>query len=105
MWNDGELRTSANPLRQLFDACVQGYNLRLACRGCGRSRVFSRHAVWWRFRRKGWSEWLRDVPKRFRCSACGRRGAQMTLVRDEPTDRSLPMPSESEWKRELGRRR
>ena len=105
MWRDQELRTSANPLRQLFDACVQGYNLRLACLGCRRHVVLSRHAVWWHFRRKGWSEWLRDVPKRFRGRLCDRRGPSMDLVREEPTDASLPMPSETEWKRELSRRR
>ena len=105
MMENGEPRISANPLRQLFDACAKGYNLRLDCLGCGRRQVLGRHAVWWHFRRKGWSEWLREVPKRFRCRGCGRRGPRMTLVHDEPADGSLPMPGEAEWKRELGRRR
>lgn len=102
--SDG-VRISANPVRQLFDAAAQGHNLKLTCRGCGRAAVFGAHAVWRHFRRKGWSEWLRDVAKRFRCRVCDRCGPHVTLVRDEPTNRSLPQPDKYEWKRELSRRR
>ena len=105
MWRDGEPRLSANPVRDLFDACAHGYAIRLACRGCGRQRVFHSAAVWHHFRRKGFSEWLRDVPRRFRCRVCGRRAPVMALVHEPPNDDSLPMPSDHDWKRELRRRR
>ena len=105
MWQDDDVRISANPVRQLFDAAAHGYTLRLACRGCRRSAMFSAHAVWWHFRRKGWPEWLRDVPRRFRCRDCGRRSPSLELVRAEPTDTSLPLPGKYDWKRELSRRR
>jgi hypothetical protein len=105
MWRSDPVRDSANPLRELFDAAVRGYAIRLACRSCGRVVIFSPHAVWHHFRRKGFSERLRDVPRRFRCGGCGRRAPEMDLVHEEPTDTTMPMPSKAEWKRELGRRR
>ena len=105
MPRDPEPRISPNPVRDLFDACAHGYALRLTCRACRRRRSFSPHAVWHLFRRKGWPEWLRDVARRFRCRSCGRRGPRLDLVHEEPDDTSLPMPSRTEWKRELSRRR
>ena len=105
MGRDRAIRTEANPVRDLFDACAHGYALRLTCRGCRRARIFHSAAVWHHFRRKGFSEWLRDVPRKFRCRVCDRRGPSLELVGDEPDDRSLPMPSEQDWKRELRRRR
>jgi hypothetical protein len=45
------------------------------------------------------------VWKRFRCRACDRKGPDMELVHEEATSTELPMPWESEWKRELRRRR
>jgi len=105
MWRESGPRTSANPVRDLFDATAQHYALKLKCRGCGRARVFHAAAVWHHFRRKGWSEWLRDVPKKFRCRACDRRTPEMDLVHEEPTDTTLPLPGETIWKHELRRRR
>lgn len=105
MWREGERRISANPVRELFDACAHGYAIRLTCRGCRRARIFPSAAVWHHFRRKGFSEWLREVPARFRCRVCDRKGPFMDLVHEGPNDVSLPLPSDSEWKRELRRRR
>jgi hypothetical protein len=105
VWREHGPRDSANPLRELFDAAVRGYNLKLSCRGCGRAEVLNRFAAWGLFQHKGWRQWLREVPKRFRCSGCGRKGPELDLVTDEPTSTALPMPSESEWKRELRQRR
>jgi len=104
-WRDEGPRISANPVRDLFDACAHGYAIKLTCRGCHRQRIFNPHAVWWHFRRKGYSEWLRDVPGKFRCRVCERRRPTMDLVHEEPNDPSLPMPNEDEWKRERRRRR
>jgi hypothetical protein len=105
MWRDGDPRIPANPVRDLFDACAHGYSLRLTCRGCRRTRIFHSAAVWHHFKRKAFADGLRDVPRRFRCRVCDRRGPALVLVHDEPDDNSLPMPSETNWKRELRRRR
>lgn len=105
MGRDGEQRISANPVRDLFDACAHGYAIKVTCRGCRRARIFRSAAVWHHFRRKGFSDWLRDVPGKFRCRVCDRKAPLMELVGEAPNDRSLPMPSESDWKRELRRRR
>jgi hypothetical protein len=105
MRRDGGTRTSANPIRDLFDACAHGHALRFACRGCRRTRIFAAAAAWHHFRRKGFPERLREVPGRFRCGVCGRHGPSMELVREPPDDHSLPMPTELDLKRELRRRR
>jgi hypothetical protein len=105
MWREDGVRYSANPLRELFDAAAQGYSIKLTCGGCRRCKTLSAHAVWHHFGKKGFSEYLRDVPKRFRCRVCGRRKPRMDLVHEEVDDTSLPMPSEQDWKRELRRRR
>ncbi|HEY7810912.1 MAG TPA: hypothetical protein VIA98_11075 [Allosphingosinicella sp.] len=105
MGREGERRKSANPVRDLFDACAHGYSVRLTCRGCRRARIFPAAAIWHHFRRKGFDDGLRQVPGRFRCRVCDRSGPALELVHEAPNDRSLPMPSQSEWKRELRRRR
>jgi hypothetical protein len=102
---------SAYPLRDLFDAAVRGRSVRVTCRLCGRSAVFSSHALWWLFRRKGWRDGFEDVRRRCLCLLClhrsGRkvRGPELELVSDGPTDTSLPLPPELDWKREVRRRR
>lgn len=105
MRRDGEKRISANPVRDLFDACAHGLSIKFTCRGCRRARIFPAAAVWHHFSRKGFAGRLRDVPGKFRCRVCGRRGPMMELVNEEPDEKSLPMPSEYDWKRELRRRR
>jgi hypothetical protein len=105
MWRDNQPRISANPVRDLFDATTHHYAIKLRCRACHRSRILNAAAVWWHFRKKGYSEWLRDVPRKFRCRECQERGPEMDLVHQAANDHSLPLPSESDWKRELRRRR
>ena len=105
MWREERVRNSVNPIRELFDAAAHGYAIKLACAGCRRERIFHAAAIWWHFRRKGFSERLRDIPRRFRCRSCDRRDPVMDLVRDAPTDTSLRLPPDQEWKRELSRRR
>ena len=104
MWRQA-VRDEPNPTRELFDAAAKGYSIKLTCRGCRRSRTLHSAAVWHHFSSRGFSEWLRDVPKRFRCRVCGRRAPEMDLSYDQPNDTSLPLPSDQEWKRELRRRR
>jgi hypothetical protein len=99
------VRDLVNPVRDLFDATAHHYALKLTCRGCRRQRIFPAAAVWWHFKRKGFADWVRDVPKRFRCKDCGRRGPSLDLVNEEPNDESLPLPGETDWKQELTRRR
>jgi hypothetical protein len=102
---------SAYPLRDLFDAAVRGRTVRLTCAKCGHTAVLSSHALWWLFRRKGWADTFRAVRRRCLCILClHRRGEKirnpvLELVDDAPTDASLPMPSELDWKREVRRRR
>src|SRR5687768_5025835 len=105
MWREERVRTSANPLRELFDAAAKGYAIKLACQGCRRERIFPAAAVWRHFREKGFSEMLRDVPGKFRCRVCDRREPIMDLVHEDPNDASLALPEAHEWKRELSRRR
>lgn len=101
----GEVRHTAYGLSDLFDATAQHYNLRFTCRGCHRSSVFVAAAVWLLFERKGWPDYLRDVPKQFRCRVCDRRNPIIELVNDKATENSLPLPSEETWKRAQRRRR
>lgn len=102
---------SAYPLRDLFDAAVRGRSIRLTCTRCGHGAVFDSHALWWLFHRRGWLAAFEDVRRRCVCIMClHRRGEKVRnprfeLVHDEPTDTSLPMPSEIDWKREQRRRR
>ncbi|MFL6846737.1 MAG: hypothetical protein ACJ8ER_17870 [Allosphingosinicella sp.] len=101
----------AYPLKELFDAAARGRTIRLTCRECRHGAVFSSHALWWLFHRKGWVATFEEVRRRFVCLLClHRRGAKVRnpefeLVDDAPTDTSLPLPSEIDWKRELRRRR
>lgn len=102
---------TAYPLRDLFDAAVRHSGIKLTCRQCGRAAILSSHALWWLFHRKGWSDRFDDVKKRCLCVMClHRTGAkvrdpELELVDEGPTDTSLPMPNELNWKRELRRRR
>jgi hypothetical protein len=105
MWRQPGPRYSANPIRDVFDAAAQGYNLKLTCRGCNRAEVLHSAAVWELFRTKRWLDRMGDVPKHFRCRVCGRKGPDVELVHEEATSTELPEPWESEWKRELRRRR
>ena len=102
---------TAYPLRELFDAAVRGRSVKLTCPRCRRAAILSSHALWWLFERKGWAARFADVRRRCFCIMCLHRtgekvrGAELELVDDPPTDTSLPMPSEMDWKRELRRRR
>jgi len=102
---------TAYPLRDLFDVAVRGRSVRLTCARCGHGSVVSGHALWWLFHRKRWVDSLREVRRRCLCIMClHRTGAkvrnpELDLVDDPPTDNSLPMPSELDWKREVRRRR
>jgi hypothetical protein len=99
------LRDSANPLRELFDAAVRGYSVRLTCRHCSRIRRFDAHALWYLFERRRWDGRLAEVPRHFRCATCSGKSPVVELVREEPDDDTLPMPPRQAWRRELGRRR
>ena len=104
MWRDAA-RDSVHPLRSLFDAAARGYAVRLACRRCRHDAVLDAHALWWHFHRNGKSDRLAQVARHCVCSACGRRGPALDLVRDAATDTSLPMPPLHRWKAELRRHR
>ena len=100
-----------HPLRDLFDDAVRGRSVRLTSTRSGHGTVVSSHALWWLFHKKGWVDSLREVRRRCLCIMClHRRGEkvrdpELDLVDEAPTDTSLPMPSELDWKREVRRRR
>lgn len=102
---------TAYPLRDLFDAAVRQRSVRLSCRRCAHVRIFSSHALWWLFHRRGWADRFRDVQRRAVCTIClvhtGEkvRDPELELVEEPATGAPLPMPSELDWKRELRRRR
>ncbi len=102
---------TAYPLRDLFDVAVRSRAVRLTCTRCGHGIVFSSHALWWLFNRKGWVDTIREVRRRCLCIMClHRRGTKvrdprLEPVDEPPTDNSLPVPSELDWKREVRRRR
>lgn len=102
---------TAYPLRDLFDAAARGRGVRLTCAKCGHQAVLSSHALWWLFRRKGWVDTLREARRRCLCILRLHRrkekvrNPELELVDEAPTDTSLPMPSELDWKREVRRRR
>jgi hypothetical protein len=101
---------SAYPLRDLFDAAVRYSAVRLTCPRCRHYLVFRSAALWWLFQRKGWQDRFPNVRRRYFCQTCWKRHgvkihADIALVNEEPTDDSLPLPAELDWKRERRRRR
>lgn len=102
---------TAYPLRDLFDAAVRHRTVKLTCRRCRHSNSFAAAALWWLFHQKGWKDRFVDVRRRCICLHCLHRFGEkvrephLELVEEEPTDQTLPMPSELDWKRELRRRR
>lgn len=94
----------------LFELALIGHPVCLACPVCGHRRVFDPYAIWWLFERRGWSDRLADVPKRFVCTKCviARRRVRPLLTIEPtspPTDDTLERPSEQEWKRVISRQR
>ena len=96
------------PLRDLFDAAVRHRRIRLTCPRCRHSGVFDAAALWWLFERRGWRDRFEQVRRRCVCSACWRdRGEKvrpgLELVDGVAVDRVLPLPAETDWKREHAR--
>ena len=102
---------TAYPLRDLFDAAVRRRTVQLTCRRCRHMNSYPSAALWWLFHRKGWPDRFDAVAHRFVCRLCIMRFHQkvrdprLELTKDEPLDKSFPMPSELDWKQELRRRR
>ena len=107
MYPDG----SAYPLRNLFDAAVRQYSIKLTCQACQHVRILHPHALWWMFDKKGWPDSFRDVQRRAVCVPCRKlraetvRNPRLELVHEEITGEPLPLPSEQEWRRALSRHR
>lgn len=101
----------ANPLRDLFDAAARRRTVRLTCRRCRHENSFPAASLWWHFRRHGWVSEFAEVQRRMVCRWCLKReglrirGPRLRLTEEAPLDRSLPMPTEQDWKRELQLRR
>ena len=102
---DGETRWQVNPVRELFDAVLQHYSIRVICRRCRNAAVFHAAGLWHLFERKGWNGWLREVPRRLRCTRCGNRRPRLELVTKEAITVALPLPTDLEWKQATRRRR
>ena len=94
----------------LFEAAAWHYSVRVSCGWCTHMAIFDAHVLWWLFHRKGWDDNLAAAAKRFACMPCRRNyqgqakgAARITLGRDEPTEKRLPFPPETEWKRAISR--
>lgn len=103
--HDGDRR----PATSLFEAALWGYCVKLTCR-CRRTGLFEAHGLWWRFRRKGWTDDFRDAARRFYCKSCSQRTGrkvrpQSIATTNEAPRIRFPLPDEREWKRALGRYR
>jgi hypothetical protein len=67
--------------------------------------------LWWMFERRGWSQSLSEVRKRFYCSRCleqrGRkvRGPKLQISLDPPQGAQFAYPDERTWKRLVSRYR
>lgn len=102
---------SPYPFRDLFDGAVRYSAVKLTCKRCKHAQILRAAALWWLFYRNGWADRFGDVQRRCYCLLCyHRRGEKvhypaLEFVDVEPTDDSLPMPSELDWKREQRRRR
>ena len=102
---------SAYPLRNLWDAAVRKYSIKLTCRACGHIRILHGIGLWWLFERKGWSGGFREVQRRAVCVPCRSqrkrivRSPSLELVHEEITGEPLPLPSQQEWKKALARHR
>lgn len=99
-----------HPFRDLYDAAVRHYGVRLTCDHCRRSAVFQVAALWLLFNRNGWNDRLEKVQDRFCCALCWQRRRvkvrpSMTFCEDQPTDTRFPMPTKGEWAHEARRRR
>lgn len=102
-------RAGANPIWNLFDAAAQHRNIRLDCPKCRHCAIYHAAALWKMFGEKGWNDSLRAVPRRFYCADCSRFGGPkvrpgLILSPDIETVR-LPLPSDTEWKHAIRRRR
>lgn len=102
---------SAYPLRDLFDAAVRQYGVKLTCLRCKHVRIFHAHAIWYHFHRRGWDDRFSELTRRAVCSIC-RGKHQMTirfprleLVHEDPTGDALPLPPRELWRRALSRNR
>ena len=93
-----------HPLRDLFDAAVRGYAVKLTCYACKHVRIFDPHALWWLFHRRGWNDRFPHVRRRAVCTRCLAaqarkiRQPKLELVHEKETGEPLPMPPIHEWK-------
>jgi hypothetical protein len=103
------VRTEVNPIRDVFDAAVRGYTIKLTCLSCQHVRIFDPHSLWWYFHSRGWNDRFPHVRRRAVCTTCLPRDRRkvrqprLELVREEPTGERLPLPPEHEWKAMLRR--
>jgi hypothetical protein len=103
------VRDLVNPVSTLFDAASRHESIRMDCPECRHISIFHAAGLWHLFSRKSWDDGLRDVSKHFYCRVCLKRGEKVVRPRvmtcpDEPTIH-LPLPSNTEWKNAISRRR
>jgi len=108
-WIPGKERYQ--PYRYITDCALFHANIRVECRRCGWTKIFSGYALWWLFERKSWDDALQAARRRFRCSNCSLPGGrhsmavELSVTRDDPTGPQPPMPDERTWKRLVSRSR
>jgi hypothetical protein len=81
-------------------------HLRVTCPRCDRTGLFPVQDVIAYFRSRGWNLAWDTAGSRFRCEACGRRGARLSIAQaDEPPRAPLPEPTIRDHKIRLRRER
>lgn len=100
---------SPHAVTDLWDVGAHHLNLKFTCPRCGHWQVFHAAAVWWHFKRKGWSGHLSAVSGRFFCSVCSNVMRQkirpQMMITKESESGGLPLPDQRDWKQEAKRRR
>jgi hypothetical protein len=95
----------------LMECALHRRSIRLSCRACPHVRVLDAVPLWYLFDRKGWSGFLREVPRRFYCARCWedrqRRspGPQLEITTEVALPPQFSYPDRRTWKRLVSRYR
>lgn len=97
------------PATSIFEAALWRYSIKVTC-CCNKSVTFEPLGLWWRFRRKGWSDDFRDGVRHIYCQDCteglGRKIRPLRMeTTSEPPRITYPLPDEREWCRAVHQHR
>lgn len=97
----------------IWEAAAMHKGIKVSCLvpTCDHSAVFDPHCLWGLFERRRWDDHFPVAQRRFWCRPCSKiagfhvKRARMVATLDEVTDKTLPFPAESDWRRFLSRHR